>query len=188
MTRQDTDPAAPERETLEWVGHSDLTAELDTDPPPVDDFPYDDAGFPVNVPDRPQPGRSPRRGWTDSTDESAGFHTGPATNNQGVQPMSTTSPPPDAATVETARLTYLQNAEAADGQAAAYAAEAQIARDDAISLAASNDTGEHDGEIARLNSHADGCESNAGWRSDRASAWRIEAANAFHRITGATGG
>ena len=188
MTRQDTDPAAPERETLEWVGHSDLTAELDTDPPPVDDFPYDDAGFPVNVPDRPQPGRSPRRGWTDSTDESAGFHTGPATNNQRAHPMSTTDTPPDVATVETARATFLQNAEDSNAQAAAYADVAQDNRDHANRLAASNDTGEHDGEIARLNELADGCESNAALRVSASDAWTRAAATAFDRITAATGG
>ena len=102
--------------------------------------------------------------------------------------MSTTDIPPDVATMETARATYLHNAVAADEQTRAYASEAQDNRDRANSLAAANDTGEHDGEIARLNSHADGCESNAGWRSDRASAWRIEAANALHQITAMTGG
>ncbi len=102
--------------------------------------------------------------------------------------MSTTDTPPDVATVETARATFLRNAAAADDQAAAYASEAQTTRDDANSLAAANDTGEHDGEIARLNAHADGCETNAALRSQRAGAWTQEAANAFARITATTGG
>lgn len=171
-TRQDTDPAAPERETLAWVGHSDLTAELDDG----------------STPGEPQPGQAPpHRGWWDSTDESAGSYTGPATN-KGVQPMSTTDTSPDVATVETARATYLKNADAANEQAAAYAGEAQTARDHANSLAANNDTNEHNGEIARLHQLADGCESNAALRSQQASAWAEEAANAFTRITAATGG
>jgi len=189
VTRQNTDPAAPERETLAWVGHSDLTTELNDGPAPVDDFPFDDAGFPVNVPDRPQPDRPPHRGWWGSTDESAGFHTGPAANNQGVQPMSTTdTPPPDVATVETARATFLHNAEAANEQARAYASEAQTNRDQADRLAASNGTGEHDGEIGRLHQLADGCESNSGLRAAQANAWTEEALRAFDRITAMTGG
>ena len=168
VTRQDTDPATPERETLAWVGHSDLTTKLDDDPPP-DQAP-------------------PRRAWWDSTDESAGFHTGPATNNQGVQPMSTTDTPPDVATIDTARLTYQRNAEAATEQAAAHAAEAQIVRDQADRLAAVNETGEHNGEIVRLNTLADGCESNAVLRQRQADAWMREAAGAFARITAMTGG
>ena len=180
--RQDTDPAAPERETLAWVGHSDLSAQLDDGSAP-DDFGYDDAGFPVNVPDRPQPDQAPPpRDWWGSTDESAGFHTGPASNNQGVRPMSTTDTPPDVATVESARATYLHNAEDANRQAVAYAAEGQTARDQANVLVARNDTGEHNGEIARLNAHADGCEANSGLRAAQADAWTQEAATAFDRI------
>jgi len=102
--------------------------------------------------------------------------------------MSTTDTPPDVATVDTARETFLQNATDADDQAAAYAAEAQTHRDDASSLAAANDTGEHNGEIARLNELADGCESNAAFRASAADAWRDAAATAFNRITAATGG
>jgi len=102
--------------------------------------------------------------------------------------MSTTDTPPDVATVETARATFLRNADDSNGQAAAYAGEAQTARDHANRLAASNDTGEHNGEIARLNELADGCESNAALRSQQSAAWTQEAANAFARITATTGG
>ncbi len=102
--------------------------------------------------------------------------------------MSTTDIPPDVATMETARATYLSNAVAADEQTRAYASEAQDNRDRANSLAAANDTGEHDGEIARLHQLADGCESNAALRAARADAWAQEAANAFTRIMATTGG
>ena len=102
--------------------------------------------------------------------------------------MSTTDTPPDVATVESARATYLHNAEDANRQAVAYAAEGQTARDQANVLVARNDTGEHNGEIARLNAHADGCEANSGLRAAQADAWMREAAGAFARITAMTGG
>ena len=102
--------------------------------------------------------------------------------------MSTTDTPPDVATVETARATYLHNADAATNQAVAYAGEAQENRDRANSLAAANDTGEHNGAITRLHQLADGCEANATLRTARADAWTQEAANAFGRITAMTSG
>jgi len=102
--------------------------------------------------------------------------------------MSTTDTPPDVATIETARETYLGNHEDATAQAAAWLTEAQIARDKADGLAARNDTGEHNGEIGRLHTHADGCHANGVRRVATAAAWKQEAANALHRITAMTRG
>ena len=102
--------------------------------------------------------------------------------------MSTADNPPDVATIETARETYFGNHEDATNQAAAWFAVAQDARDEADALAARNDTGEHNGEIGRLNAHADGCHANGVRRVATAAAWKQEAANALHRITAMTRG